>query len=71
MVARSQSSDFFLFLQLRLALKGNTFDDIPDINEGKAFAPHPKEGLLQSSQDMYSRSPEWCIIMRGDYFEGQ
>ncbi|GFV42801.1 hypothetical protein TNCV_841551 [Trichonephila clavipes] len=50
--------NFFLFFRLKLALKGKIFDDIPDIqrNVARLLNSIPKEDLLQSFQDMYSRS---------------
>ncbi|GFU95435.1 histone-lysine N-methyltransferase SETMAR [Trichonephila clavipes] len=64
--------DFFLFPRLKLTLKGKRFDDIPDIQRNVTQLVNfiPKEGFLQSFRDMYSRS-EWCIVIEGDYFEGQ
>ncbi|PRD29680.1 UNVERIFIED_CONTAM: hypothetical protein NCL1_28628 [Trichonephila clavipes] len=61
-------SEFFLFLRLKLALKGKRFDNISDKHD-EAFALHLKK-FLANFQDMYSRS-QWCIVMGGDYFEGQ
>ncbi|GFX86862.1 c2-set_2 domain-containing protein [Trichonephila clavipes] len=56
----------FLFLRLKHALKGKGFDDIPDIqrNGTRLLNSIPKEGFLQSFQDMHSRS-QWCIV-KGD-----
>jgi len=64
--------DFFLFPRLKLALKGKRFDDIPDIqrNVTMLLKSIPPEDFLRSFQDMYSRSQR-CIVMGGDYFEGQ
>ncbi|GFW79838.1 uncharacterized protein TNCV_3898391 [Trichonephila clavipes] len=51
-------SDFFLFPRLKLALKGNRFDDIPDIqrNVTSLLNSIRKEDFLQSFQNMYSIS---------------
>ncbi|GFT26524.1 integrase catalytic domain-containing protein [Trichonephila clavipes] len=64
--------DFFLFSRLKLALKGERFDDISDIqrNVTRFLNSISKEDFLQRFQDMYSR-PQRSIVMRGDYFEGQ
>ncbi|GFX24036.1 histone-lysine N-methyltransferase SETMAR [Trichonephila clavipes] len=64
--------EFFLFPRLKLALKGKRFNDIPDIqrNVTRLLNSIPKEGFLQSFQNMYSRS-QWCIFIGGDYFEEQ
>ncbi|GFV53092.1 uncharacterized protein TNCV_2893241 [Trichonephila clavipes] len=58
--------------RLKLALKGKGFDDISDMqrNVTRLLNPIPKENFLQSFKDMHSRS-QWCIVMGGDYFEGQ
>ncbi|GFV71048.1 hypothetical protein TNCV_946411 [Trichonephila clavipes] len=55
--------DFFLFLRLKFTLKRKRFDDIPDIqrNVTRLLNSIPKEDLLQSFQDMYSRS-QGCIV---------
>ncbi|GFW56518.1 histone-lysine N-methyltransferase SETMAR [Trichonephila clavipes] len=64
--------DFFPFPRLKIAVKGKRFHDIPDIqrNVARFLNPIPKEDFLQSFQDMFSRSQS-CIVMGGDYFEGQ
>ncbi|GFX46218.1 histone-lysine N-methyltransferase SETMAR [Trichonephila clavipes] len=64
--------DIFLFPRLKLALKGKRFDDIPDIQRKvtRFLNSIPREDILQSFQNMYSRSHR-CIVMGGDYFEGQ
>ncbi|GFV49800.1 histone-lysine N-methyltransferase SETMAR [Trichonephila clavipes] len=64
--------DFFLFPQLKLALKGKRFDDVSDIqrNVTSLFNSISNEHFLQSFQDLYSRSQR-CIFIGGDYFEGQ
>ncbi|GFV41733.1 histone-lysine N-methyltransferase SETMAR [Trichonephila clavipes] len=63
--------DFFIFPRIKLALKRNRFDDIPDIHRNATWPLNsiPNEDFLQSFQDMYSRSQR-CIVMGGDYFEG-
>ncbi|GFW08618.1 histone-lysine N-methyltransferase SETMAR [Trichonephila clavipes] len=63
---------FFLFLRLKLALKGKRFDDIPDIqrNVTRLLNSIPKEDFWQSFQDMFSRS-QLCIVMGDNYFEEQ
>ncbi|GFX45820.1 histone-lysine N-methyltransferase SETMAR [Trichonephila clavipes] len=64
--------DFFIFPRRKLALKGKTFNDNPDFqrNMTSRLNSIPKEKLLQSFQDMHSRSQR-CIVKGGDYFEGQ
>ncbi|GFT89248.1 hypothetical protein TNCV_4385611 [Trichonephila clavipes] len=54
------------------ARKGKRFDDISDIqrNVTRLLNSISKEDFLQSFQDVYN-SPQWCMIMGGDYFEGQ
>ncbi|GFW99242.1 hypothetical protein TNCV_3010101 [Trichonephila clavipes] len=65
-------SDFFLLPWLKLALNGKRFDDIPDIQRNAMMLLNsiPKEDLLQSFQGMYSKFQR-CIVIGGDYFEGQ
>ncbi|GFU38471.1 mariner Mos1 transposase [Trichonephila clavipes] len=50
--------DMFLFLQLKLALKGKRFDDIPNIQRKVTMLLNsiPKEDFLQSFQDMHNIS---------------
>ncbi|GFW03765.1 hypothetical protein TNCV_2538761 [Trichonephila clavipes] len=64
--------DFFLFSRLKFVLKGKKFDGVPDIqrNVTRLLNFISKEDFLQSFQDMYNRSQP-CIVMGGDYFEGQ
>ncbi|GFV27144.1 histone-lysine N-methyltransferase SETMAR [Trichonephila clavipes] len=64
--------DFFLFPRLKFALKRKRFDHIPDIqrNITRFLNYIPKEDFLLSFQNMYSTSQR-CIVMEGDYFEGQ
>ncbi|GFV95040.1 histone-lysine N-methyltransferase SETMAR [Trichonephila clavipes] len=64
--------EFFVFPRFKLALKGKRFDDILNIQRNVTWLLYsiPKEDLLQSFLDMYNRS-QWCIVMGGDYFEGQ
>ncbi|GFT95055.1 DUF4817 domain-containing protein [Trichonephila clavipes] len=53
-------------------VEGKIFDDIPDIqrNVTRLLNSIPKENFLQSFKNTYSRSQR-CIVMGGDYFEGQ
>lgn len=64
--------DFFLFPRLKLALKGQRFADISDIqsNVTAELKAIPKEAYAKSFWDLYSRSQK-CIAINGDYFEGQ
>ncbi|GFW69247.1 uncharacterized protein TNCV_2366251 [Trichonephila clavipes] len=63
---------FFLFRRLKFALKGKRFDDISDIQENvtRLLNSILKVNFLQSFRNMYSRSQQ-CIVIRGNYFEGQ
>ncbi|GFU86128.1 hypothetical protein TNCV_367871 [Trichonephila clavipes] len=47
-------------------------DDIPNVqrNVTRLLNSTPKENVLQSFQDFYSRS-QGCIVMGDDYFKGQ
>ncbi|GFT63640.1 hypothetical protein TNCV_870771 [Trichonephila clavipes] len=64
--------DFFLFLGFKLALIGKRFGDISDIQQNGTMLLNSisKENFLQCFRDMCSRSQR-CIMVEGDYFEGQ
>ncbi|GFT92911.1 histone-lysine N-methyltransferase SETMAR [Trichonephila clavipes] len=64
--------DFFPFPRIKLALKGKIFDDISVIqrNATRLLNSISKEDFLRNFQGMCSRS-QGCIVMGGDYSEGQ
>jgi transposase len=64
------AADFYLFPQLKSALKGQHYRDATDIKN----APEELKRLSQNSfqecfQHIYSRWQK-CIFTQGDYFEG-
>ena len=65
-------ADFFLFPRLKLALKGNRFSSISDIQAAvtKELKTVSKGDFFKSFKDMYERCQK-CIVAGGNYFEGQ
>jgi len=62
--------DFWLFPKLKMKMKGQFFDDIPDIQEAVTDALEiiPKNDFLRCFESFYKRFQR-CIDDQGDYFE--
>jgi hypothetical protein len=64
--------DFFLFLRLKIIMKGAHFADVTAIQERvtAVLRSKPKEAFTDSFQKLYERCQQ-CVVKDGDYFEGQ
>jgi hypothetical protein len=64
-------SDFWLFPELKTALKGHRFSDIADVQEHATTVPQsiPEEGF-QICFEQCKHLLTKCIGAQGDYFEG-
>jgi transposase len=64
-------ADFFLFPKLRTTLKGHNFQTIEEIKENVIRELCAITGsVFQEAFQQWKKHWEWCIISRGDYFEG-
>ncbi|GBL82604.1 hypothetical protein AVEN_263687-1 [Araneus ventricosus] len=63
--------DFFLFLKLKMSLKGRRFRDITHIQTAvtRELKAIPMEEFSRAFEDLYTRCQR-CIVYNGDYFEG-
>ena len=65
------SADFYLFPRLKSALKGRCFRDAADItkNATDKLKRFSQNGFHECSQNLYTHWQK-CIVVQGDYFEG-
>jgi hypothetical protein len=63
---------FFLFPRLKSIMKGAYFADVAAIQERVTaiLLSIPKEAFADSFQKLYERCQQ-CVVMDGDYFEGE
>jgi hypothetical protein len=63
-------ADFYLFLQLKSAMKGRDFSVATDIikNATEELKRLSQNGFQECFQHLYSRWRK-CIVVNGDYFE--
>jgi hypothetical protein len=64
--------DFFLFPRLKSIMKDKRFADVAAIQElvTAVLRSIPNETFADSFQKLYERCQQ-CVVMDGDYFEGQ
>jgi histone-lysine N-methyltransferase SETMAR len=63
--------DFALFLELKMKLKGRSFETESDIQrESQAVLDSIKENYFHDAFDAWKRRWDCCICSQGDYFEG-
>jgi hypothetical protein len=64
--------NFFLFPRLKSIMKGARFADVAAIQKRvtAVLRSIPKEAFADSFQKIYEHCQQ-CVVMGGDYFEGQ
>jgi hypothetical protein len=63
--------DFFLFLEIKLKLKGRRFDTIEEIQaESQRMFDTLSEKDFQKAFQKLRRRWDWCLHAEGNYFEG-
>lgn len=65
-------ADFFLFPRLKGVMKGSRYADVMEIKEAvtSVLKGIPKKDFADSFANLYSRCQK-CVVLGGDYFEGQ